>query len=313
MKVRTGIALSIGHSFLSCCCSTHSFKSIRRVSFLIGLWMALSCSPVWAQDVSAPNRSDSTTLLTLWDSYTFSQQDPTGDPVFVRKFQFLIRNAVPETIPFVVRSLDRMLEKAAVNKSVYTRLAEMLNYLFNDFGSPIRNASLGLHVLQTLSVSPYLESSVRERYAFEFRQASLNAVGTSATDFSFVTLSGKSSSLYEQSASWLVLYFCNPGCEACEQTTLTLKNNPQINRLLDAGKLKILAVYPDREVEAWKTFAKSEPRWLHGWDSQDVIRTKNLYSMEAIPSIYLLDATKKVVLRDATLQDLLVRLQAINP
>jgi len=34
--------------------------------------------------------------------------------------------------------------------------------------------------------------------------------------------------------------------------------------------------------------------------------------MEAIPSIYLLDVYKRVVLRDATLQELMARLQAIS-
>lgn len=312
MKVRTGKALSLGHSILSCLFACNQGILYRACFFLMGFWMVCS-NPVGAQPVASPVSGDSLVLLNLWDNYSFTGQDPSKDPVFVGKLQVLVKNTMPESFPFVIRSLDRLLEKAAGYKSTYLNLAEMLNYLFNDFASPIRNTSLGLHLLENLSVSSSLEPVVRERYAFAFRQASLNAVGTKATDFSFVTRTGVQSSLYEQPASWLVVYFYNPGCEACEQTTSALKQNPLINRLIDAGMLKILALYPDREVEAWSRFATSEPRWLHGWDSQDAIRTKNLYNMEAIPSLYLLDATKKVVLRDATLQELITRLQAILP
>ena len=39
--------------------------------------------------------------------------------------------------------------------------------------------------------------------------------------------------------------------------------------------------------------------WYNGFDPDLVIRTDNLYNVRAIPSLYLLDAEKSVILKDA--------------
>ena len=40
--------------------------------------------------------------------------------------------------------------------------------------------------------------------------------------------------------------------------------------------------------------------WINCYDPDYVIRTDTLYNIRAIPSLYLLDAQKRVVLKDAT-------------
>ena len=44
--------------------------------------------------------------------------------------------------------------------------------------------------------------------------------------------------------------------------------------------------------------------WYNGFDPDYVIRTDQLYNVRAIPSLYLLDADKKVMLKDATTEKL---------
>ena len=39
--------------------------------------------------------------------------------------------------------------------------------------------------------------------------------------------------------------------------------------------------------------------WYNGFDPDLVIRTDHLYNVRAIPSLYLLDAEKRVILKDA--------------
>jgi hypothetical protein len=39
--------------------------------------------------------------------------------------------------------------------------------------------------------------------------------------------------------------------------------------------------------------------WYNGFDPDCVIRNTGLYNVRAIPSLYLLDAEKKVILKDA--------------
>ena len=42
--------------------------------------------------------------------------------------------------------------------------------------------------------------------------------------------------------------------------------------------------------------------WINGYDPAGIIRGENLYFVRAIPSIYLLDAEKRILMKDAVPQ-----------
>ena len=80
-----------------------------------------------------------------------------------------------------------------------------------------------------------------------------------------------------------------------------MKQAPAINNEFAAGNLKILAVYPDEDKEEWERHLPDFPKeWINGYDKKLVIKEKNLYDLKAIPTLYLLDKDKKVLLKDAT-------------
>ena len=41
--------------------------------------------------------------------------------------------------------------------------------------------------------------------------------------------------------------------------------------------------------------------WLNGYDAAHILRQDQLYCIRAIPSLYLLDAEKRILLKDAPL------------
>lgn len=102
-------------------------------------------------------------------------------------------------------------------------------------------------------------------------------------------------------AKYTLLFINNPGCHACEEGIEALKQAPAINKEFAAGSLKILAVYPDEDKEEWERHLPDFPKeWINGYDKKLVIKEKNLYDLKAIPTLYLLDKDKKVLLKDAT-------------
>ena len=63
--------------------------------------------------------------------------------------------------------------------------------------------------------------------------------------------------------------------------------------------LAILSIYPDDDITSWRKYLDIMPsRWLHAYDSGMHITNKKLYDLKAIPSIYLLDKNKRVILKD---------------
>ena len=73
-----------------------------------------------------------------------------------------------------------------------------------------------------------------------------------------------------------------------------------ISGLIADGTMKVLNIYIDEDLEAWRSYMPIYPEnWYNGFDPDLVIRGEELYSVRAIPSLYLLDKEKRVILKDA--------------
>ena len=82
-----------------------------------------------------------------------------------------------------------------------------------------------------------------------------------------------------------LLFFSNPGCEACMSIINVLKEDPQISGMISSGRLKVLNVYIDEDLDAWRSYMPIYPdEWYNGFDPDFVIRNETLYNVRAIPS-----------------------------
>jgi hypothetical protein len=91
-----------------------------------------------------------------------------------------------------------------------------------------------------------------------------------------------------------------------------LQQSEQVTDLVNSGKLKILALYPDEDIETWKAYRSAiPPTWLNACDGTAAKKIKSkLYAIRAIPSLYLLDRNKRVLLRDAVTEQVIPVLTA---
>jgi hypothetical protein len=79
-----------------------------------------------------------------------------------------------------------------------------------------------------------------------------------------------------------------------------LKGDQRISSMISSGVLAVLNIYIDEDLQAWREYMPIYPEeWYNGFDPDLVIRTDNLYSVRAIPSLYLLDKDKRVIMKDA--------------
>ena len=141
---------------------------------------------------------------------------------------------------------------------------------------------------------------MQEKYAREARLAALNRIGTKAADFRFTDKRGRTFNLYGIDAELTLLFFSNPGCTACKDIIDVLNGDPGISGLIADGKMKVLNIYIDEDLEAWRSYMPIYPEtWYNGFDPDLVIRGETLYNVRAIPSLYLLDRDKKVIMKDA--------------
>ena len=175
----------------------------------------------------------------------------------------------------------------------------VVRYLY-DPNSPVRDEDLYLPYVEGLAASPYTREAVRPGYAYEAAMCALAPTGSVAPDFRFTDARGRNHHLHEVRAGATLLFFSNPGCPACLEIINTLKAVPGIDEMIRRGDFAVVNVYIDEDLDAWRDYEPSYPRnWLCGYDPDGLVRSDRIYNIRAIPSLYLLDRDKRILLKDA--------------
>ena len=202
-----------------------------------------------------------------------------------------------------------MVEKfqtADTSSNVFGFFEKMVPKYLYDPNSPVRNEDLYLPYVSRLAVSEYSDPDLKPSYSFETQMCSLNMIGSPAADFIFTDLAGKRHTLYGIKAETTLLFFTNPGCPACKEIIESLTSDGKIAALVASGRLAVVNVYIDEELDKWREYASVYPKnWYNGYDQSYIIRSDVTYNVRAIPSLYVLDSEKKVIMKDAPVENVL--------
>lgn len=183
--------------------------------------------------------------------------------------------------------------------NVFSWMTDAVEYYLYDPNSEIRSEELFLPFVTRLAQSPFAKEDLRTRYAHEAEVCATNRIGAPAPDFTFVDVRGRRHTLYGERAPLTVLLFVNPGCHACEEVVAAFEGEA-VKALVQEGKLRILGVYIDEDIQAWRDQAAELPaHWVNGYEPDGLVRSDKLYYVRGIPSIYLLDADKRILMKDA--------------
>ena len=185
--------------------------------------------------------------------------------------------------------------------NVLPQTVALVSSYFYDPNSPVRSEDLYLPFVSRLATSALIDEDYRNAYAWDAGKCALNRTGTPAADFVFVDTAGKRRTLYGVKAQRTLLVFGNPDCTACKELVEDMKSYPEISAQIADGSLKVVDIYIDQEIDKWKERVAEYPQdWINGYDPTFSIRTDLVYNVRAVPSLYLLDADKTVLLKDAT-------------
>ena len=196
-------------------------------------------------------------------------------------------------------SIGNTLAKAMVVEEMLTYITDLFEKYLYDPNAPWLNEEVYSIVLEYLIASPQVDDLNKIRPLFQMEQINKNRQGTIASDFVYTLSNGKQESMHKIKADFLVLFFNNPGCSACSEYQQGLDYSPVVTQLINEGRLKILAMYVDEDITAWRAYAPSIPQmWINGYDASTAIRNEKKYDLRAIPSLYLLDKEKRVILKD---------------
>ena len=270
---------------------------------LAGFWGSISAQQPLSQELPLP--SVPTTLRTpheraayilahFWDGLDFADTLRSRRPDFVEQnlanFLSLFPHAQEEARTAAVR---RLMQRAEADKPAYLLLAELSEKYLYTPGSPMQSEEHFIPFLEELARTPILDDTEKSRPRFLLSAARKNRPGTTAADFAYHTAEGRRQTLHTTpSAPLLLLLFYNPDCRHCQETMARLHADPLIRESLQNNRLTLLAI----DVEA-----------------NPGITDRELYILPTMPTLYLLDGEKRVILKETKVDSVLLHLPPPSP
>ena len=195
--------------------------------------------------------------------------------------------------------------KMAINPAAAEMASLAASDLLDDPNSMFRSEELYLCVIDSVRSHCKLSARVEDLFVSRYDAVSKNRIGQVAADFSFVTdipYNGrKFHTMSSVESPLLMILFNNPGCKDCRRVKDYIENSSAFRGALSCGLLKILAIYPDAQLDEWRKEVYPK-EWINGYDHSQSISNEGLYDLRAIPMIYLLDSDKRVILKDAPVE-----------
>ena len=197
-------------------------------------------------------------------------------------------------------SLDGFCKGLEVQEHARKVFLQMMeDYLYNP-NSPFHNEALYTLFLERMLKSEYVDEARKSSLKFSLDLISRNCPGKRATDFVYFLPDGSKRSLAQTRAknNRLLLVFYDPECPSCHETMQEMVADGLLAEAVKGGKLTVLAVYTEGNQEVWKRTLSDLPQgWTVGSD-HETVKQGALYDLKAMPSLYLMDGSKKVLLKD---------------
>lgn len=197
--------------------------------------------------------------------------------------------------------LRQLIHRAEASRKSLDLFAELARDVLYDPNAPTRNDEYYIPILEELISSKLLDEYDKIAYEYDLSIVRQNRRGHIANDFCYTLVDGSTRRLHALDADFTILLFNNPGCEMCRTIISQIESSTIIADLAQRYSIATLAIYPDEDIEAWRNYLPQMPqRWVCGYDAGMTLTHEHLYDLKAIPSLYLLDREKRVLIKDGS-------------
>ena len=196
--------------------------------------------------------------------------------------------------------VEQVMDRASASENTFDMFVMAAREVLADPNSQLRDDELYMPVLRLRIASPFTDEVTRERCRYRLDILSQNRIGHKANNIRYTLADGFEGTLYGIKAEYTLIFINNPGCEMCRTVREGINSSDLLSRYIASGRLKVLAIYPDQDLDEWLRYRSEMPSsWINGYDRECVMRTDGTYNLAAIPSLYLLDKDKTVLVKDA--------------
>ena len=209
------------------------------------------------------------------------------------------------------RSIKYLFVLAQENKAMYTHFASLFEKYFYTAESPYCNEELYIPVLETILKSNVLDTAEHEKYEFQEEMIHKNRVGAKANDFIYTFENGDWKRMHAIKSNYLILFFSSPDCNKCLSMANEIKDSEVLAEVCSLNSfsrtmLSVLHIYPGANIPLWKKALSEMPQknWIHAYDKNRNLTNKRVYNLKKLPTIYLLDKNKRIILKETSLKEI---------
>lgn len=248
--------------------------------------------------ITDPATAQKWVVENYWNRFDMADTAFIGNDALKNAFAVYSMMLVQSDRQLSITALENLLKKSETYPPMHAEMVRLGEGYLGDPNSEVRNDTLFLALLDYMIASPSYDSlsKIRPR---TLKEATLkNQVGQLVGDFTWTDSKGGKGSLFAVKSPLTLLMFYTPGCETCKALFAGIDSDPTIAQAIADRRLTLIAVYADQEKKEWEGyFPNISPEWLNVIANDD-FKTKKPFIIRATPSLYLLDAQKRVVVRD---------------
>lgn len=285
------------------------FKTLKNVNYPPKL-----AQPLTRQDTIAQYRFGKDHY---WDDVDFMDGRLVRTPVFENKLADYLENWVSPEADSVIFEFNWMI---ALGRNDDEMFRYLISYFVDHYMYPkiMGQDKVFLHVYeQYLSgdkpKADFLNAQQMKIIRDRAYMLMANQLGTKAWDMNLPDPTGKMQSMYNLKAAYTIVAFWDVHCGKCKE------DMPKMDTLFQQKwKAKNVQVYAvmvnESSLNDWKPFVeKLNSKWIHVHQPADMRAAeekagtpnfRQLYDMRSTPTLFLLDADKRIIAKNIGLNDL---------
>lgn len=294
---------------------------MKRILFILTLFMSLSAQaqqestqffqlPLVPDSIKSFQRRADYYIQHYWDfcdlKKAFSARDKMSRAFY--DYMELMPHASADA---VFSSVDAFMSKLSKQPKDMLFIGELAEGMLYSDTAVFASDELYIHFLEPIVRNKKIDKNSKLRYQHQLNILNTCQPGMTAPAFDYVDIDG-ANGRFEADSSKLgtILFFNDPDCTDCNLARIRLDADILTNRLVDAGKIDIISIYPGEPGFEWSSQAITYPKAWKTVASPDI---DELYDLRHSPAFYLLNPNGSILMKTSDVNVILDIMARIAP
>ncbi len=236
----------------------------------------------------------------FWDNYDFSDEALVRTPFLQKRIDRYLQNLTFQMPDSLIAAADYIIGEAKTGKQKEV-LAYCIWYMTNKYENPdiVGTDAVFVHLAEKYyigGIMPITDSSTIVGIKKKVEVLKPLLVGQIMPELNMSDTSRVARTLSSINANYTVVFFYDPVCKHCREST------PALKAFFEKYKTKNIAVYAPAVTgspDNWKKYIAEFgiQDWVHVYDYSFRINFRNQFDVQKTPMIYVLDKDKKIIAR----------------